>query len=205
MTQARVRYLFNESPATSQAALGILGVKALMAIPHLMIVGVLQQLAFLAGYVGYVVVAFTGELPAAVYDFTTSFARWNARITGWYTGITDRYPPFENDPEDYLPDVEVPRNENPSRRWAMAGIFGLKYLAVLPHLLVLSFLVLGVAVASWVGFFIVLFTGRLPRQLQDFSLGTLQWWTRAYTWTIGLTDEYPPLDLLVHPIDYRGE
>jgi len=202
--QARVRYLFNSEPSTSQAALGILLVKALMATPHLMIVGALQQLAFTSGYIGYFVVAFTGRLPAGIQDFTSWYARWNVRIAGWYTGITDWYPPFENGPRDYLPDVDVPRNESPSRGWAIAGIFGLKFLAVVPHLIVLAFLVIGVLFASWVGFFIVLFTGRLPQGLQDFSLGTIQWWTRVTTWTLGLTDEYPPFDLLVHPIDAQG-
>jgi hypothetical protein len=204
VTQAKVRYLFNREPETWPAALGVLFVKGLMAVPHLIIIGVLQQLAFLGGYVGYFIVAFTGALPAGIQDFTEWLARWTVRVAGWYAGVTDRYPPFENEPGDYLPDAEVPRNEAPSRGWAVAGIFGIKYLAIIPHLIVLAFLVLGVLIASWIGFFIVLFRGSLPEELQDFALGTAQWQIRVYAWTMGLTDEYPPFDLLVHPLDYQG-
>jgi len=199
-----MRYLFNREPEASNASLGVLFVKVLMIVPHFVVIGVLNQLAFLSGWIGYWIVAFTGRLPSGIQDFSEFATRAWTRAMGWYTGVTDTYPPFENDPDDYLPDIEIPRNEAPSRRWAAAGIFGLKYVAAIPHLIVLAFLMVGVIISSWIGFFIVLFRGRLPEELQDFYLGTTQWLVRVYTWITGLTDEYPPFDLLVHPLDYRG-
>jgi hypothetical protein len=205
MNQARIRYLFNRSPNRGLAVAGIFGIRAVMAMPHFIIAGALQSLALIAGYIGFFVVAFTGAMPSAVREFVTVYVRWWTRTVGWYTGVTDLYPPFVAEPEDYLPDIAAPDDGSPSRRWAWAGILGIKALAAVPHLVLIALLNVGVMIASWIGFFITAATGSLPLPLQDLYIGTTQWTVRLYTWLLGLTDEYPPFDLLVHPLDYAGE
>ncbi len=204
MAHARIRYLFNREPEPSQAAVGLLLVKTLMVVPHLVIIGALQNLAYTAGYVGYFVVAFTGRVPSIVQDAAAWYMRAWTRTVGFYTGVTDVYPPFETDPDGYLPDLDVPHNVDPSRRWAVAGIFGIKFVAAIPHLLIVAVLNLAVILASWVGFLIVVVRGSLPLPLQDFFMGTTQWTARITAWILGLTDRYPPFDLLVHPLDHDG-
>lgn len=203
-----VRYRFNDTPNRGLAATGVFFIKGLLAIPHLILVGALGSLAYAAAYIGYFVVAFTGQYPTGLQTFVAWWLRWYTRIAGWYTGVTDVYPPFDPEPErhggEYLPDADPPRNEAPSRGWAVAGIFFVKIIAALPHLIVLALLVVAVMVGSWIGFLIVLFTGKLPRQLQDLYLGTIQWYVRVAAWITGLQDDYPPFDLLVHPVDHRG-
>jgi hypothetical protein len=204
VNRAEIRYLFNRSPDRRLALAGVFGIKAVMAIPHFVIAGALQWLALLVGYVGYVAVAFTGTLPPVTRDFVALYVRWWTRTIGWYTGVTDTYPPFNTEAGGYLPDITVPENETPSRGWAVAGIVFAKALVALPHLVLLALLNAGVMIASWVGFIVAASTGRLPLPLQDFAIGTTQWTVRVSTWLLGLTDEYPPFDLLVHPLDYRG-
>jgi hypothetical protein len=183
------------NPVKWLGVVGIFFIKAFLAIPHLIIVSALGTLAMWGAYIGYFIVAFTGNLPMGLQDFVAWWLRWAARSYGWLAGIADDYPPFEIDPAGYRIDAEIPRNESPSKGWAVAGIFFVKFLAAIPHFIVLFILVFLSAFAAWFGYFAVAFTGKLPTGIQDFVAGTMQWYLRVVTWVTGLTDEYPPFEL----------
>jgi hypothetical protein len=70
-----------------------------------------------------------------------------------------------------------------------------KWLLVIPHLIVLTFL--GIAVfAVWiVAFFAVIITGGWPKGMRDFVVGVLRWSTRVNAYYYFLTDAYPPFSL----------
>ena len=64
MTQAAIAYRHNQQPRRGLALAGaIFCVKAVLLIPHLIIIGVLQYLAYAVAYIGFWIVAFTGKFP----------------------------------------------------------------------------------------------------------------------------------------------
>ena len=199
MSTPTLAYRHATNPSRGLAASGIIPIiKMLLALPHLVIVEALNTLAFVAAYIGFFVVAFTGQMPGGLFRFIEISMGWSTRTYGWIIGFTDMYPPFETDPE-YPVAVHVEKPANPSKGWAVAGIFFLRFIVLIPHFIVLAFVAIGAIFAVWFGYIVVLFTGSLPVGIQDFAAGTMQWSLRVTGFAFGLTDDYPKFSLQVTP------
>lgn len=78
-------------------------------------------------------------------------------------------------------------------RW----IWLVKWLLVIPHVIVLVGLWLAFAVLTVAALFAILVTGRYPKGIFDFNVGVLRWTWRVgyYSYSALATDQYPPFSL----------
>jgi hypothetical protein len=167
-------------------------VKWILAIPHFIIVYLLQLVANLMVLIAFFAILFTKKWPRGMFDFMVQIQRWSMNTLVYALTLQrDEYPPFSGDAGEYPVLLEIDYDENLSR-WQ---IF-LKWLFALPHLIVLVFLAIAAYVVVFIAFFAILFTGKFPRGMFDFVTGVLRWSIRvnAYGYWL-LTDRYPPFSL----------
>jgi hypothetical protein len=184
--------------------------KWLLLIPHFVALLFLGIGFILGTLVAFFAILFTGRHPRGIFDFKVGVMRWGWRVAFYgYSAIgTDRYPPFTlADVPDYPArlDVEYPRELS-------RGLVLVKWwLLALPHYLIVSVFAGGALVAleddNWaytgglIGLLVIiagivlLFTGRYPRPIFDFTMGMNRWVNRVVAYAALMTDAYPPFRL----------
>src|SRR5437660_6644962 len=70
-------------------------VKWLLAIPHYIVLAVLDIAAVVVVIIAWFAILFTGHYPRGLFDFVEGVIRWHNRVIAYaFTLVTDQYPPF---------------------------------------------------------------------------------------------------------------
>ncbi len=74
-------------------------IKWLLAIPHYIVLIVLEIIAFVVTVIAWFAIIITGKYPSGLFNYVVGVARWSNRVTAYaFTLATDRYPPFRLSP-----------------------------------------------------------------------------------------------------------
>ncbi len=163
-------------------------VKWLLAIPHFFILYFLNIAVSVVSIIAWFAILFTGRYPRGMWDFVLLVERWLTNMTAYLYLLRDEYPPFGEGPYPVRLEMEYPE------RLSRLLIF-VKWLLVIPHLVVLWFLGIAAGVVWLISFFAILITGRYPRGMFDFMVGFARWSLRVNLYLLNLTDVYPPFSL----------
>ncbi len=136
-------------------------------------------------------ILFRRKYPRWWFDWNLEFQRFSSRVSVYLALMDDQYPSTDEHQSVYL-DYRYPDVETDLNRWLPL----VKWLLAIPHYIVLFFLDIAAIIVVIVTWFVILFTGRYPRQLFDFVEGVFRWNNRVLGYAIVLiTDEYPPFSL----------
>ena len=72
--------------------------RQIAALPHLIVLGILGIVAFFIWFVVQWVILFRAVYPRSMFDLSAGIMRWQARVSGYALGLSDRYPPFTFEP-----------------------------------------------------------------------------------------------------------
>ena len=136
-------------------------------------------------------ILFRRRYPRWWFDFLRELARFHGRVLAYMALLTDRYPSTVDEQGVHL-EIDYPDVRRELNRFLPL----VKWLLVIPHLVVLA--VLGVLsfLSIVVAWFAILATGRYPRPLFDFVVGVWRWGLRVQAYAFLLvTDKYPPFNL----------
>ena len=165
--------------------------RCLVVIPWA-IVGLLWVFAAaLLAIAAWFAILATGRYPQGMYDFNVRALRLVARVNGLCYLLTDRLPPFGGDPDDAYPirlSAEPPKPEYSRLKAALRLILSIPVI-----LLAYVHGVIGGA-STTVGWFAILFSGRLPEGLFRPIRAAVAYLTRATAYLLLMTEDYPPFD-----------
>jgi hypothetical protein len=136
-------------------------------------------------------IVFREKYPRWWFDFNLAFLRFDNRVIAYLLLLRDEYPSTDEEQAVHL-DLPYPDVRADLNRWMPL----VKWFLAIPHYVVLLVLDVGVALATIAAWFAILFTGRYPRRLFDFTVGVIRWHNRVVGYAFALvTDRYPPFRL----------
>jgi len=136
-------------------------------------------------------ILFRQVYPRWWFDFQRELVRFEARVGAYTALLTDVYPSTVDEQSVHL-EIDYPNAEKDLNRWLPL----VKWLAAIPHYIVVAFLGVGAVFAIIFAWFAILFTGKYPKGLFDYVVGVARWALRVQAYAFLLvTDEYPPFSL----------
>src|SRR5271166_2167134 len=161
--------------------------RLILAIPLLIWLYVYGIVAAIA--IAWFAIVITGGYPQGLYDFVAGYTRFLTRATAYAALLSDPYPQFGGSEDPSYPvRVTFAGPLVPYTRWKTLlrlilgiPIFILRY--------VMGLLLEVGAIAAW---FVILFTGKMPRGLFDLMVLANSYTCRSDSYLFLLTETYPP-------------
>ncbi len=172
-------------------------VRMIMAIPHLIVLAIMGIVLYIWVLLGWIPILLLGRQPSLVVKFLTELIHRSMRVAGYvYMLLPGGYPPLEPgapSPVDVKIDVE---GRSLSRLWGIPffGIF-VRYIVLIPHLIVLAILGIVVYVSFIVLWIPILLMGKYPNAFASFYAGFLRYAARVLAYLLLLPIPYPPFSL----------
>jgi hypothetical protein len=160
----------------------------LLAVPHLVVVGLLAPVALVVAVVAWFAIVVTGRYPRALFALQVGYLRWFARTQAYVYLLTRRYPPFSfgSSADGYPVRLDVDYPERLSRRSTLFRVVLLVPAAVVLYLVAI---VGGIAlVMSWI---VATVLGRLPLGLHEVGELVVRYGNRLRAYQLLVTDAFP--------------
>jgi hypothetical protein len=163
--------------------------RLIMVIPVAIVLYVFGIVASFAVLFAWVAIVITGRYPEGLYKFVADFTRFLARVTAYAVLLTDAYPPFSGADDPAYP-VRM-QFAGPLEQYSRLKTFFRLILAI-PILILRYVINLLLEVGAFAAWFVILFTGKMPRGLFDLMVLANSYTARSDAYMYLLTETYPP-------------
>jgi hypothetical protein len=164
----------------------------IVAIPWLIVASIYGLIAEIAAIIAWFAIVFTGSYPEGLYNFNAGYVRMIGRVNGFEYLLTDAWPPFGGDESPDYPvriGVAPPLDQYSRLKTGLRLIYGIPvYLLAIVQAVIVS-------VCALIGWFAILFTGKLPEGLFNPIRSGSAYLTRATAYFLLLTEDWPPFSL----------
>jgi Domain of unknown function (DUF4389) len=161
--------------------------RILLLIPHFVILYVWYLVVGFVVFIAWFCALVTGRVPSGLHGFMAGYLRYSTRVTAYWFLLANPYPPFGTD-GTYPVDIEVAPPESQGR----LGVF-FRLLLLFPCLLMVGAMNYVLFVVGFGGWWIALFTGRMPAGLMTCGQYCLRFSARTNGYALLLTSRYPVL------------
>lgn len=158
----------------------------ILAIPHLIVSQVWGYLAEVVGVIQWFIIVFTGKRNQGLWNLQQSWLGYYSRVLGYMSLLYDPYPAFGTDPGNAPVRTEISYEESANRLTS-----GLRFLWIIPALIIAIFVGIASAVVTLISWFAILFTGKQARGMWDFVLKSVRYTLQLQSYALLMTDDYP--------------
>jgi hypothetical protein len=162
--------------------------RGILAIPHFVVLYVWGIVAFFAVVIAWFALLFTGRYPAGLYSFVAGLQRYSTAVYGYVALLTDEYPPFGADTDNYPVHIVVPPAKAEYNR--LKVLF--RIILAIPVMIIVYAMQIVWEIGTLIAWFVIVVIGKQPKGLQDMIVLGLSYQQRAYAYLLLLTEDWPP-------------
>ena len=160
--------------------------RIILAIPHLIVSYVWRYLAEVLAFIQWFIIVFTGKRNQGLWNLQQSWLGYYSRVLGYISLLFDPYPAFGTEPGNAPVRTEISYEESANRLTN-----GLRFLWIIPAVIIAIFVGIASAVVTLISWFAILFTGKQPRGMWDFVLKAVRYTLQLQSYGLLMTDDYP--------------
>jgi hypothetical protein len=157
-----------------------------MAIPHSILAGLWTYVAEFLAFIQWFIVVFTGKRNQGIWRMQSNWLGYYARVVGYTSLLYDRYPAFGTEAGSEPVRSAITYEESANRLTN-----GLRFLWIIPALVIGLFVAIGAGVVTIISWFAIVITGKQPRGMWEFVLKVTRFSLQVQAYGLLMTDVYP--------------
>lgn len=173
-----------------------------IALPHFFLLIFLMIASQFVKMIAFWAILITGNYPKGMYNFQIKVMRWQMRVGARLSNLSDGYPEFGLNAVDPNVSLEIEYPEKSNRGTVLLRAFFGFFYVMIPHGLCLLFVMMGASFVRLIAWWAVLITGKYPKGLHDYMVGSMRWGFRVNAYMQYLTDTYPPFSMSGDEADF---
>jgi hypothetical protein len=159
--------------------------RLILALPHFIALYAIYIAAEVVAVIAWFAALFTARVPTGMYGFLAWVLGYGTRVMAYVGLLTDQWPSFSETPNDAV----FVRLAGPLPLNRAAVFF--RFVLAFPIAALAGLLGMGVAVAGFFVWLVVLALGRVPQPIFDATAAVVRYQTRYYAYFGLLTARYP--------------